>query len=83
MYKNILDNSTQLKSLLGPSCVIQWATRSFLPPRYMADIIEEVIQLSGDLNVSFNYIMRSTNAEADKLAKEGVLKPSLLISAPT
>eukprot|EP00268_Persea_americana_P066521 TRINITY_DN906_c1_g1_i4.p1 TRINITY_DN906_c1_g1~~TRINITY_DN906_c1_g1_i4.p1 ORF type:complete len:123 (-),score=20.73 TRINITY_DN906_c1_g1_i4:193-561(-) len=64
------------------SCVIQWATQSSPPPWYLAEIIEEVLQLSGDLNVSFHHIMRSANAEADKLVKEGVLKPSLIISSP-
>ena len=64
------------------SCVIQWASQSFSPPWYLADIIEEVLQLSGDLNVSFHHIMRSANAEAGLLAKEGVIKLSLIISIP-
>ena len=73
----------QLPAERDSSCVIQWVSQSSSPPWYLADIIEEMLQWSGDLNVSFNHIMISTNAEADKLAKEGVLKPSLLISGPT
>ena len=65
------------------SCVIQWVTlSSSSPPWYLADIIEEVLQLSGDLNVSFDHIMRSTTEEANLLAKEGVIKPSLIIYVP-
>eukprot|EP00268_Persea_americana_P009744 TRINITY_DN13898_c0_g1_i2.p1 TRINITY_DN13898_c0_g1~~TRINITY_DN13898_c0_g1_i2.p1 ORF type:complete len:122 (-),score=12.31 TRINITY_DN13898_c0_g1_i2:137-502(-) len=64
------------------SCIIQWVTQSSSPPWYLVEIIEEVLQLSGDLNVSFHHIMRSANAEADPLAKEGVIKPSLIISIP-
>ena len=61
-------------------CAIQWASQSTNPPCYLADIIEEVIQLSGDFNTSFHHIKHSANNEADRLAKEGVLKTKLHIS---
>ena len=48
-------------------------------PWYLADIIEEVTQLSRALNISFSHIRLSVNEKADKLAKEGVSKPSLIV----
>jgi hypothetical protein len=39
-----------------------------------------VIQLARDLNSSFHHVKRSANREADKLAKEEVLKLALIVS---
>lgn len=57
-------------------------TPSSYPPWFLANIIEDVLKLLGDVNVSFHHIMISANAEADQLAKVGVLKHYLIISAP-
>ena len=61
------------------ACTIQWASLYSSAPWYLADIIEEVNQLSKELNISFSYIRRSANDEVDKLAKEGVYKLSLIV----
>ena len=61
-------------------CVIRWASRASNPAWNLANIIEEVIQLSRELNGSFQHIKRSAKQEANKLAKEEVLKPALTIS---
>lgn len=61
---------------------MQWAAQSYKPPLNLADIIEEGVQLYGDLNISFQHIKHSANAEANQLAKEGVLKHVLIISIP-
>lgn len=63
-----------------PLRVIQLATESSRPPWYLADTIEEVVELSHNLNVSLHHIKCNANAEANHLAKEGVLRPSLIIS---
>ena len=60
-------------------CIIQWASQSLNPPWNLIHIIEEVVHLSRELNVSFHQIKRSTNQDADKLAKEGVLKTDLTV----
>lgn len=66
----------------GPSlCVIQWASQASYPPWFLADIIEEVFEITKTLNVSFHHIKHSANTEEDRLAKEGASKPSLLISS--
>ena len=41
------------------------------------DITEQLVQLLRDLNISFHHIKRSANEEADKLAKEEVIKHAL------
>ena len=47
----------------------------------LVDIIEEVVQMSRELNVSFHHIKRSANQVADKLGgKEGVLKTASNVS---
>lgn len=51
------------------------ALKSSNPCSYLADIIEEVIEMSGSLNVSFHHIRRTANDKADQLAKEGVHRP--------
>ena len=61
-------------------CVTQWGSQSSNPPWIVEDIIEEVVQLSRELNISFHQIKRSANQEADKLTKEGVLKTALIVS---
>ena len=63
------------------TCVIQQVTQSCSYPWFLADIMEEVIQLSGGLNISFIHTSQSANAEANHLAKEGVSKPSLTSSS--
>ena len=50
------------------------------PSWHLADLIEEVIELSRSLNVSFHPIKRTANDEADLLAKEGVHRPDLFFS---
>ena len=55
-------------------CVILWASQSSNPPWNLVHIIEEVVHLSQKWNVYFHHIKRPANHEADKLAKEGVLK---------
>ena len=60
--------------------VLQWALNPSTAPWYLADLSEEMAQMSTALNISFSHIRRSANAEADRLAKEGVHKPSLIIS---
>ncbi|XXG49570.1 hypothetical protein AAC387_Pa02g3723 [Persea americana] len=62
------------------ACVFQWASNPSTVPWYMANIIEEMTHLSGELNISFSHIKCSANAKADNLAKEGVSKPSLIVS---
>ena len=57
-------------------CVIQWARQSSNPPWNLIYIIEEVVHLSRELNVSFHHV---ANYEADKLTKEGVLKTALTV----
>ena len=61
-------------------CVIQWVNQSSNPPWNHVDIIEEVVQMSWELNVSFHHIKGLANQEAYKLAKEGVLKTALNVS---
>eukprot|EP00268_Persea_americana_P065005 TRINITY_DN8614_c0_g1_i4.p1 TRINITY_DN8614_c0_g1~~TRINITY_DN8614_c0_g1_i4.p1 ORF type:complete len:144 (-),score=24.76 TRINITY_DN8614_c0_g1_i4:84-515(-) len=73
-------NVTHL-SVEGDSfCAIQWAAKKSKPPWYLLDIIEEVLDISKSLDVSFYHINRSANKVADHLAKEGVSRQSLLIS---
>lgn len=55
------------------SCVIQWASQALRPPWYLADIIEEVVESSKNLNVTFHqdhHIKHIANLEVDRLAKE-------------
>lgn len=52
------------------SCVIQWASQASRPPWYLADIIEEVVEISKRVYISFHQIKRSGNAEADRLVSE-------------
>ena len=60
------------------ACVIQWTLNPSTAPWYLADLSEEMAQMSTALNIS-SHIRRSANAEADRLAK-GVHKPSLIVS---
>ena len=46
---------------------------------YLINLIEEVIELSTTLNVSFHHTKRSANDKADQPAKHGVLRLELLI----
>lgn len=62
-------------------CSIQWAFGKANYPWQLADIVEEVKDLSIKLKVSFNHINRSANGDTDCLAKEGIGKPSLIISS--
>lgn len=59
--------------------MIQWASQASRPPWYLADIIGEVVESSKNLNVTFHHIKRIANLEVDRLAKEGVSRPPLLI----
>ena len=62
------------------ACVIQWPSNSSTAPWYLADIIEEMTHLSSRLNISFSHIKHLANVEADKLTKERISKPSLIVS---
>ena len=55
-------------------CAIQWASQSSNPPWYLVDIIEEVIQLSGGVNISFHHIKRLANDDADISPKREFFK---------
>ena len=61
------------------SCVIKWVSQPSTAHWYLEDIIGEVIENSKNVNISFHLIKRGANLEADRLAKEGVSRPSLLI----
>lgn len=60
----------------GDSCVILRASQASTPLWFLADIIEKVIQISKDLDVSFHHILLSAYSQANCRTKEGVLKPS-------
>lgn len=62
------------------ACVSQWTSNSSNLPWHLADLIEEVIELSRSLTVSFHHTKRTANYEADLLAKERVHRPDLFIS---
>lgn len=51
----------------------------FMEHIHCADILEEVMDLSNRLDVSFNHVKRSANSDADQLAKEGILHPNLVL----
>lgn len=55
------------------ACVICWGSNTSNTPWYLADLFEEVIELSSSLNVSFQHINRMVNDRADMLAKEGFI----------
>lgn len=54
-------------------CVMLWASQASKAPWFFVDIIEEVVQNSSNLNVSFHHIKCSANSEADRLAKESLI----------
>ena len=47
-------------------------------PWYLADV-KEVAEIDKNKNISYHLVKRGANSEADRLAKEGVSRLSLLI----
>lgn len=50
------------------------------PSWHLADLIEEVTELSKALKVSFHHIRCTAHDKADFLAKEGAHRPNLFVS---
>ena len=72
----------QLLLIEGDSlCAIKWSSQASTSPWYLVVIIEEVVEISKNLNFSFHHIKHSANSEVGRLAKEGVSRPSLFIVA--
>ena len=61
------------------SCAIKWASQASMALWYLTDVVKEVAEIAKSINISYNLIKRSANLEADRLAKDGVSRPSLCI----
>lgn len=67
-------------------CVIWWAAREAKVPWYVVDILEEVTDLARRLGISNYHIKRSAKSlpsayiDVDRLVKEGILWPNLILS---
>ena len=59
-------------------CVILYASQASPTPWFFADNIEEMVQNSENLYVSFHHNKQSDNSEADHLAKEGSFETILV-----
>lgn len=50
------------------------------PPWKVAGVVDEILDLAGNLQFSFSHIDRSANSEANRLAKDGVSNPMLMVN---
>lgn len=60
-------------------CVLWWAWGQVNTPRFLANILVEVMDLANRLSVSVNHIKQSDNADAYRLAKEGIHEPNIVL----
>lgn len=60
-------------------CVCRWASSQSTAPWYLANIMEQVLDLATRLGASFLHVKWSANTEADRQAKEGIHHPNLVL----
>lgn len=61
------------------SCVTQRALGTSSFPWFLADAVDEVLELATMLNASFVNVLRSANEAADSLGKEGMSQQTIVV----